>query len=92
MESLPCTLASSLERIIFRYRDITSEIPDDIKNENCPICIGKLGEKPLFKHCCGGYAKQLRKCGHWVHVSCQIDNNKLNRHTCSICRNVIAEM
>lgn len=73
-----CTISTFVEAIIFTHDKIT--IPD----EDCPICIVPLKEKSPYGCQCGSYAKRLT-CGHWVHVSCQIDRNP-DRSNCPICR------
>jgi len=56
---------------------------NNIPNDDCPICLIPLKEN-AYLSCCGGYAKKL-KCGHYVHVSCQINKNT-DLIRCPICR------
>ena len=72
-----CLLSTRLEYLLFKTEVIKSD-------DECPICLSSLSEKGSYG-CCGTYAKQLKKCGHAMHVSCLIDENQ-NRHICPICR------
>lgn len=73
-----CMLSTRIEAVLFVKTD-RNEIP----NEDCPICLEPLREHSKIG-CCGTYAKKL-KCGHFVHVSCHINNNP-DLIRCSICR------
>ncbi len=82
-----CLVSSYIEDILFdskKYNSIDMKI-----DGNCPICLISLN-KPGEYGCCGKYARKFKKCGHWVHVGCQINNNP-NRHKCSICRDIIVD-
>lgn len=76
-----CLLSTRIEREIFSNKN-PLEYMDDIPNDDCPICLESL--KIRANVCCGGYARSL-KCGHYVHVSCQINHNPDLRQ-CPICR------
>lgn len=90
-----CTVSALIEQHIFKAYDYGCQwhhepkaIYDTIKklvpHDECPICLEKLEDKGKYGHC-GTYSEPLIKCGHWMHVSCQIDQNP-NRHKCPICR------
>ena len=53
-------------------------------DENCPICQDKLSEDSCYGCKCSPYASRLI-CGHYAHVSCQIDYNP-DVSRCSVCR------
>ena len=72
-----CFQSTMIEAFIF---DKVDELPD----ENCPICQDKLSENSSYGCKCSPYAKRLI-CGHYVHVSCQIDYNP-DAGRCSVCR------
>lgn len=72
-----CLLSTRIESELFA--GIDNNIPD----EDCPICLVNL-KQYAPSACCGGYARKLN-CGHYVHVSCQIDKNHDLIH-CSLCR------
>ncbi len=74
-----CAASALIEAFFFRHPKDTAPTPD----EDCPICLENL-RKDGSIGCCGTYAKQLL-CGHFVHVSCQIDYNS-NYSECSVCR------
>lgn len=75
-----CALSARIESVLFATPvPARFEIPD----EACPICLCPLRETSTAS-CCGGYARKL-KCGHFVHVSCQIDRNP-DMLRCSVCR------
>ena len=75
-----CLLSTRIEAELFIHGvPNKTEIPD----EACPICLESLRTNSSAS-CCGGYAKQLH-CGHYVHVSCQINNNT-DLIRCSLCR------
>jgi hypothetical protein len=72
-----CFQSTIIEAFIF---EDCNELPD----ENCPICQDKLSQDSSYGCACSPYARRLI-CGHYAHVSCQIDYNP-NVNKCSICR------
>lgn len=81
-----CFISGLVERNIFDLKSSSFRTKiDDV----CPICLIDLNKTGEYG-CCGKYARKLKKCGHWVHVGCQIDKNP-NRHQCSVCRTVIID-
>ena len=82
-----CLLSSRIESEIFMpFTEIDDVLnPTNILNEDCPICLQSLKINLSGTNvCCGGYARKL-KCGHSVHVCCQIYKN-INLRKCSLCR------
>jgi hypothetical protein len=80
-----CILSSKIESHLFRPFLDEKQLGFDTPKEDCPICLESLSTAAkLGNPCCGTYARMLY-CGHWVHVSCQINRNK-DRTRCSICR------
>lgn len=80
-----CLLSTHIEAQLFIH-DVPNktEIPDEV----CPICLESLlTNNPAS--CCGGYTKQLH-CGHYVHVSCQINKNT-DLIRCSLCRKQLTD-
>lgn len=60
-----------------------------IPKEYCPICLNSLTHAAP-KGCCGTYARPLKKCGHFVHVTCQVDRNP-NILQCPVCQILVAD-
>lgn len=77
-----CHLFKYIEKILF-----VNETDISLVDEQCPICLVPLHEKDSVIKCCENYSAQL-KCGHHVHVHCQIGANP-NLYQCSVCRNVL---
>ena len=78
-----CVQSTMIEVFIFGGKS-----PEEIPNEDCPICLEPLNSKnpkPQYGCSCGYYPKKLKKCSHWMHVSCQIDKNP-NWKECPICK------
>ena len=88
MEIHNCILASQIERVLFEPSINSIYNIDQVSDDICPICLESL-KYMNHESCCGGYSRKLRKCGHWVHVNCQINKNIENRHQCSLCRTKI---
>jgi hypothetical protein len=84
----PCFASTVIEETIFER--LINPIGDNslVPDGDCPICLEHLTDKPSGKCCCGGYSKSLKKCGHWLHVYCQIDRNP-KLHICPLCRTVL---
>lgn len=80
-----CLISTWIEAQLFDAKPID---PNDIPDENCPLCLHPLRlETP--NTCCGSYSKPL-KCGHYTHVSCQINKNQdLNK--CSVCQKQLSD-
>lgn len=62
------TVTKIIEYRIFEINENDIAINDD--NHLCHLCNIPLKQEAKTK-CCVGYARKL-KCGHYVHVSCQI--------------------
>lgn len=77
-----CLKSTLIESMIFKKTD---NFPD----QDCPICCEKLIADSPNNNCCCPYVKELR-CGHYVHVACQIDYNPDFRR-CPICRTDLIE-
>ena len=82
-----CVLSMVIETLLFEPINSISN-KDLVPDDKCPICLKHLSEMSNFG-CCGRYSKKLKKCPHWVHVSCQINNNVNCRHFCSICKKIL---
>ena len=81
-----CFYSSRLELNIFSIASVDkNKIPDS----ECPICLDSLNETSK-NSCCSGYARRLKNCGHYVHVSCQLNKNPDLRR-CPVCREVQAD-
>lgn len=81
-----CNLFTRLEISLFDKLNQIDDF-DKVPNQPCPICSTSLTQMSKFETCCDPYSRIL-KCGHWVHVNCQLDHNPfLNR--CSVCKQVL---
>ena len=78
-----CLLSLRIETLLFEINE--NEI---IIDEDCPICLIPLKKNPE-NSCCCGYARKL-KCGHYAHVSCQINKNP-DFIRCSLCRKILTD-
>lgn len=77
-----CAQSFNIELLLFKD-DINSLLNPGLVSDNiCFICANGLYEMSGISTCCGNYSKPL-KCGHWVHINCQI--NKKNSNVCSLC-------
>ena len=81
-----CLLSTRIESAIFSHKDgdmMDILNPNNVPDEECPICLEPL-KIPSHDCCCGNYARKLN-CGHFVHVTCQINKNP-DFIRCSLCR------
>jgi hypothetical protein len=75
-----CSLHSYMESLLFAEDAAQDDMIDDL----CAICLGKITERPDLPACCGNYGKRLKSCSHWFHVACQLRTEQ--QYRCPICR------
>lgn len=84
-----CTQSFYAELLLFEGEISSVSRPELVPDDKCIVCANSLHEMSGISTCCGNYSKPL-KCGHWVHINCQL--NKVDMHKCLTCEMQLADI